>query len=155
MYLLSSKALRHVLLISTVRRTWFLDWKVRKVLGVDLWCFEDGEKLVVENLLLYIGFFIPLALIFDSLGLCGTNKEYIVALRPTNSRGVIDPVSLLNLPYTRWFLVVYSGSVVSKLLVSNKSTFCDMSLYKSGVSMWQQKESVNNNLQRSEYLGFK
>ena len=36
MYLLSLNALRHVLLISTVRRTWFLDWKVREVLGVDL-----------------------------------------------------------------------------------------------------------------------
>jgi len=35
-YLLSSSALRHVLLISTVCRTWFLDWNVRKVIGVDL-----------------------------------------------------------------------------------------------------------------------
>ena len=80
-----------------------------------------------------IFFLIPLALIIDSLQLSWTSKEYIFALRPTNSRGASDPVSLLNLPNTRWFFVVYSGWVVSKLLVSNRSIFSDMSLYKSSV----------------------
>ena len=72
-------------------------------------CFEDGKKLVVTHLLFHIGFLIPLALILDFFGLSGTSKEYIFALRPRNSRGASDPVSLLNLPNARWFLVVYSG----------------------------------------------
>jgi len=63
----------------------------------------------MTNLVLHRIFVIPLALILDSFGLSGTSKEYIFALRPTNSRGASDPVSLLNLPNTRWFLVVCSG----------------------------------------------
>ena len=102
-------------------------------------------------------FFIPLALILHSLRFCGTNKEYIFALSPTNSTGGSDPVSLLNFPTIRWLVFEYSGWVCSKLLVSNRSILSDMSLYKSSVCMWQQKESVsvNSSLQRSRYLGLR
>jgi len=65
-------------------------------------CFKNDEKLIVSSFLfLHKTFFIPLSLILDSLVFCETSKEYIFALRPTNSRGVSDPVSLLNFPTIR------------------------------------------------------
>ena len=61
-------------------------------------CFQDIQKLIVSDFLLYIRL---LYLILHSLGFFGTNKEYIFALSATNSRGASDPVSLLNFPTIR------------------------------------------------------
>ena len=57
-------------------------------------------------MMLDVDFLIPLAVILHCFELVGTWREYILALRPTNSGGGIDLVSSLNLPIT--FLLVVS-----------------------------------------------
>ena len=101
---LSSSADRQSLDISTVFRTWLVDRKARNLaLVVDVVFLRTWRKLV-----LYVFAFFCNLLPHDRL--------YIFALRPTNSVGGVEPVSLFILARTR------SGFVVNTV----KCTLCTL-----------------------------
>ena len=77
-YLLSSNAFRHALLISTVRRTWLEETKVRKVLGVGFKLCKTFKNCSCRTFLLMYDFLTPFTRILDCLGLSGTSKLYIL-----------------------------------------------------------------------------
>ena len=134
-------------------RTWLVDRKVRNVALVCAVVTKHVQELLVAHVFAHV-------LLLNTLGFLvafpGAFRPYILALKPTNSVGWTDPVSLFIFPCTRWFALEYCGWSGEKLLVSYRSRCSPMSLCKSSVWISQQSESVsvNSNVQRSPYLAF-
>jgi len=103
------------LFISIVLTTWFIERNIRNLHIVIRLTFRNTSKYWLWRTCFLTCFCMPLALFCDFVR---QSRLYIFAHKPTNSLGAIDPVSLLNLPRTRWFAVEYSGWSAAKLLVS-------------------------------------